>query len=198
MELELLFAVLSNYNSQTISGGCFNIIHIVILLWLSWFVVVLLQVTPGSCPTISFMEHASSCNTALPHETSSGNNRHLQGQLSAPDEENTTHSAPMACGGLTVPSFKRTFSMEAGYYKNYYSGGAFYTKVSKKAEEIISKFEKMRMDSSETVHTQSPSPVEQPEEENIIQYPVPEVSTPSMGILQRQLSEFPLDQVLNC
>ena len=145
------------------------------------------------------MEHASLCNTALPRETSSGNNHHLQGQLSVPDEENTTHSAPpMAYEGLSVPSFKRTYSMEAGYYKKYYSGGAFYTKVSKKAEEIISKFEKMRMDSSETVHTQSPSPVEQPEEDNIIQYPVPEVSTPSMSILQRQLSEFPLDQVLNC
>ena len=101
----------------------------------------------------------------------------------------------MACLDFLPPVFNRAISLETGYYMNRLSGGP---SVSEKAEEIISKFENFRMDSTETVHTQSPSPVEQHEEEdNTIQYPVPEVSqpTPLTMKLQRQFSEFPLDEV---
>lgn len=89
-----------------------------------------------------------------------------------------------------MPSYHRTYSLEASYYGN----GSKRRYVSEKAAEIISRFEKMRMDSNETVHTQSPSPVE----EGILQSPVPEVSQPiqpARGRLQRQFSEFPLDEV---
>ena len=66
--------------------------------------------------------------------------------------------------------------------------------MSEKAEQIISRVEKMRMDSGETTDTLFPFPVEQLEEE------VPYVSQPTlppMTALQRQFSEFPLDQVLH-
>ena len=158
----------------------------------------------GSLPTDNHMNHmAAASYNALPHDA--GAHHVLQDQLSIPDEEKSTHSAPNRFGGLSGPYLQRTYSMEPGYYTHNYSGGTFFRTVSKKAEEIISKFEKMRMDSTETVHTQSPSPVEEPEEEpeeeNSIQFPVPEVSQPSAPLmvgLQRQFSEFPLEQVLFC
>ena len=101
-----------------------------------------------------------------------------------------------------MPSFNRTFSWDTGNYYVAYSEGAYFKrKVTEKAEQIISRFEKMRMDSGESVATQLPSPVdeslEQPEEEDIIQYQVPEVSqsVSQPTELQRQFSEFPLDEV---
>ena len=133
--------------------------------------------TPASCLTPSFY------NTAT---------HRLQEQLSVPGEERSSHSAPTAYGSLPVPSFNRAFSWETGnYYVAYSEGACFKRKVSKKAEQIISRFEKMRMDSDESVITQSPSPVAEEEE---IQYPIPEASQP-MTRLQRQFSEFPLDEV---
>ena len=111
----------------------------------------------------------------------------------------------MAYGGLHVPpSFNRTISLDFGnYYVPYTDGNCYKRRVSKRAEQIISRFEKLRTDSDESVATQSPSPVdesEQPREEDIVQYCVPEVSTsspmPRSIMLQRQFSEFPLDEVL--
>ena len=73
----------------------------------------------------------------------------------------------------------------------------FGKKVSKKAEQIINKFENVRMDSIESINTQPPLPVEQTGEENSIKYIVPEAQPvmPLMIGLQHQFSEFPLDQV---
>ena len=150
------------------------------------------------------MHHAAPASyKPLPHDGASvaGNHHGLQDQLSVPDEEKSTHSVLMCYGGLSRPSLQRTLSMEPGYYTQCYSGGTFFRKVSKKAEEIINKFEQMRMDSTETVHTQSPSPMEEHGDENGIEFPVPEMSQPSAPLmvgLQRQFSEFPLDQVLLC
>jgi len=95
----------------------------------------------------------------------------------------------MDYGRLTVPQFNRSFSLDTGNYFTSY--------LDNKAEQIMSKFEKMKMDSIESVNTQSPLPVEQTGEEDIIQYVVPKaqpVMAPMIG-LQRQFSEFPLDQV---
>ena len=146
------------------------------------------------------MRHVTAASyNPLPHDVSSvaGAQRMLQDQLSVPDEEKSTHSAPMRFGGSSEPFLQRTYSMEPGYYTHNYSDGTFSRTVSKKAEEIISKFEKMRMDSTETVCTQSPSPVEDPEEENSREF-LSQPSAPLMAGLQRQFSEFPLDQVLLC
>ena len=121
-------------------------------------------------------------------------NHQLQDQLPVPDEfeERTNPSAPKY--DFVTPVFNCTILLVTTYV-NSYSGGA---SVSEKAEEIMNKFEKLRMDSTKTVHTQSSSSVEQHEEEdNTIQYLVPEVSqpTPPAMKLQHQFSEFPLDEV---
>lgn len=83
-----------------------------------------------------------------------------------------------------MPLLKRDVSVEDSDDINSYSDETFYNEVSKKAEEIIKRYEMMWMDSSETVHTQTPSPVEQPEELVLMQ-----------DMPQCQFSEFPLDQV---
>ena len=104
----------------------------------------------------------------------------------------------MAYRDLPVPFFEHTLSLESGYFVRSYKGNIKF-KVSRKAEQIISRFEEMRMDTEETVHLQSPSPVEQREEEDIIHCPIPDISQPNlppMIMVQRQFSEFPLDQVL--
>ena len=100
----------------------------------------------------------------------------LQEQLSPPNEDNIAHSVSIAYGDL-------------------HEGANFKRKVSKKAEEIISRFEKMRMDGGDlTIHTLS-SPVEKPQkEENLI----PDISQPTlplMTMVQQRFSEFPLDEV---
>ena len=154
------------------------------LLWL--------QGTPGSSPAPSFFTN--------------GTTHQLQEQLSVPDDERSSHSAPNAYGGLRVPlpSFNRTISFDTGnYYVTYTDGSCYKRRVSKKAEQIISRFEKLRTDSNESVATQSPSPVdesfEQPGEEDIVKYRVSDVSPPMAQLmLQRQFSEFPLDEVLAC
>ena len=101
----------------------------------------------------------------------------------------------MAYGGLAVSHFNRSYSysVETGkYYMSYLEGKR---KVSKQAEQIMSKFEKIRMDSNESVNTQSPLLVEQTGEQYIVPEAQP-VIAPIIG-LQRQFSEFPLDQVCN-
>lgn len=106
-----------------------------------------------------------------------------------------------------MPSYKRAISMETGYFGSGYSAGAYghynYRNVSRKAEEIVNKFENMRTDSTESVPApsslsvecmQSPLPIEQPERD--VQYPVPPQSPSAAAIvLQRQFSDFPLDKV---
>jgi len=89
--------------------------------------------------------------------------------------------------------------METGYYGNSYSGGVYsrynHKNVSRKAEEIVNKFENMQMDSIEIVSTPSAERMQSPlPAEGGIHYPVPQQAPPA-AVLQRQFSEFPLDQV---
>ena len=63
--------------------------------------------------------------------------------------------------------------------------------VSKKAEEIVNKFEKMQTDSSETINVQSPPTVKQVDEEDTEHVRLP--SFPSMDYQEQY--QFALDQV---
>ena len=81
--------------------------------------------------------------------------------------------------------------LETGFTMNSYPAEDDNKNVSKKAEEIVNKFEKMQADSSETVRVQSPPTVKQQGKEDAEHVQLPAVS-PTGYLVQYQ---FFLDQV---
>lgn len=81
--------------------------------------------------------------------------------------------------------------LETGFTISSYRTEDYSKNVSKKAEEIINKFKKMQVDSSETVHVQLPPTVKQQGEEDTEHVQLPAVSP--MGYLPQH--QFLLDQV---
>ena len=81
--------------------------------------------------------------------------------------------------------------LDTGFTMNSYPAEDYNKNVSKKAEEIVNKFEKMQVDSSETVRVQSPPIVKQQGEEDTEHVQLPAVS-PTGYPPQHQ---FFLDQV---
>lgn len=100
--------------------------------------------------------------------------------LSIPDEQKpSTNWIPLEKTSHSTISYPA--AVEDYYNKN----------VSKKAEEIVSKFEKMQTDSSETVNVQSPLTVKELDEEDAEHVWLP--AFPLMGYQEQH--QFALDQV---
>ena len=75
--------------------------------------------------------------------------------------------------------------LEIGFTMNSYPAEDDNKNVSKKAEEIVNKFEKMQVDSSETVRVQSPPTVKQQGKEDAEHVQLPAVS-PTGYLVQHQ------------
>ena len=111
--------------------------------------------------------------------------------MSIPDEEKTSRSLPLTYESLSVPSFKRSLSLQTGRYTSeqtdYYELSDYYnSEWSRQAEQIISKYAKMGISRSGSFCPRSSLYTKQPKEKHEAQN---EISQP------QHFLKFPLNQV---
>lgn len=119
------------------------------------------------------------------------------------NDEHSACSAPAGNLAVQVPPLLRTMSYDGDHFRRFHSCGTFARRqqyFTERAKEIL-EFEEQHMGEDEVANTVQHQPSYTIEHHIIadnndpVQYPVVDQRTQPPVMLQRQFSEFPLDQV---